>query len=304
MKQLAIPEPIPLSKNQNIAFIMSPRLGDSLISMVTVNNLIRNGYTVTVFGDYINQLKDWFPWAEVKPRPNVSDVEEILKNFDIVLLAFQADVLGDMAWHPAVYILEQSVYNRLQISYADIQVQFAEHLFLLKDIVRTNNIIMPVELVHRKYKQRIVIHPTSFEISKNWLPSRFLHLAKLLKAKGFMPEFIVSPKERQEWIWVLAEGFALPEFSSLDAVAHWIYQSGYFIGNDSGIGHLASNLGIPTVTLCMRAKVMRRWRPSWAPGVALAPPAWLITRPLKERFWKYFISVKQVLRAFQQLVIV
>lgn len=297
----AFPEPIPLSMKQTIAFILSPRLGDSLISMVTVNNLLRNGYNVKVFGDYIYQLRNWFPTVNIQPRSTENDAVAIFKNFDVLLLAFKADLIGDMSWHPAVYILEQSVYNRLQIPYADIQVQFCKHLFLLQDIVRANDIKIPVGLSYRKNKQRVVIHPTSFEIAKNWLPQRFLQVAKLLKSKGFIPEFIVSPKEREEWLWIIEEGFSLSAFSSLDAVACWIYESDYFIGNDSGIGHLASNLGIPTITLCMRAKIKQRWRPSWAPGIALAPPRWLITRPLKERFWKYFISVKHVMQAMQHL---
>src|SRR5262249_8522296 len=100
---------------------------------------------------------------------------------------------------------------------------------------------------------------------------------------------------------LLMENMDLPELPDLDAVTRYIYESSWFIGNDSGLGHLASNLGIKTVTLGMRFRVMQRWRPAWVEGLVLIPPKWLITRPLKERFWKYFISVNQVMRTFCEL---
>lgn len=293
----------PLFKKQNIAFVMSSRLGDSLLSMIVVNNLVRNGFNVTVFGDYIYQLKDWFPWAKIYAKPNVAQVKQILSNFDILLHAFKADIInGADQWHAGVKILEQSSYNWLRIPMVDIQVEFCKHELLLENVVRDNNIKIPTVLTYRKYPQRIIIHPSSYELFKNWLPQRFLQLARKLHASGYQPEFIVSASERRNFAWVLKENFALPEFASLDAVARYIYESGWFIGNDSGLGHLAANLGIKTLTLGMRSRVMQRWRPTWTKGIVLVPPKWLITRPLKERFWKYFISVRQVLQAFEQLI--
>jgi ADP-heptose:LPS heptosyltransferase len=37
--------------------------------------------------------------------------------------------------------------------------------------------------------------------------------------------------------------FAMPDFQSLSDVAAFIYESGRFVGNDSGLAHLASNVG-------------------------------------------------------------
>lgn len=91
-------------------------------------------------------------------------------------------------------------------------------------------------------------------------------------------------------------GLELPYLSSLDKVANHIYESGWFIGNDSGLGHLASNLGLNTITLAIRPNLAKQWRPNWMPGIVILPPSWLVTRPLKERFWKNFISVRRVLR--------
>ena len=293
--------PIQLSKSQTIAFVSS-RLGDSLLGMITVNNLARNGFKVEVFSNYLFALKDWFPWVVIHSQPAVEQAETIFKNFDILLHIFKADIIANAdKWHQGLRILEHSSYNQLRIPYTEIHVKFCKYELLLENVVKNNNMIYPAGLTHRKHLQRIAIHPTSYEKFKNWLPKRFLKLAKQLQAMGYQAEFIVAADERKEWLWLLKEGFSLPEFSSLDVVARWLYESGWFIGNDSGIGHLASNLGIPTLTLGMRKRVMQRWRPSWSEGVILFPPVWLITRPLKEHFWKYFISVKKVMAAFQRL---
>jgi ADP-heptose:LPS heptosyltransferase len=129
-----------------------------------------------------------------------------------------------------------------------------------------------------------------------------LQLAKTLLAKGYEPNFILTAKERNDWLEVVDAGAKIPEFISLSEVAAFIYESQYFIGNDSGIGHLASNLGIPTITIVLRKGVARQWRPSWSLGEIVLPPPWLITRPLKEKFWKKLISVAKVLRKFEILI--
>lgn len=288
-----------LSPEQRIAFIMSPRLGDSLLSMVVVNNLVRNNFNVTVFGNFLYDLNNWFPWIKIQSCPTVDQARSIFSTFDILIHAYPTDVIDNASsWHPAVYVLDHSPWYRQKIAMPDIQVDICHHELQLKNIVRTNNIQVPPDLQFRQNQKRIVIHPTSNHELREWLPQRFVALAKQLQQQGWQPEFIVSPNERSQWEWVVNEGIPLPKFASMDAVARWIYESGWFIGNDSGIGHLASNLGIATVTMGVRPSMLRRWRPSWAPGIVLLPPSWLITRPLKEKFWKYTISVDQVLRAF------
>lgn len=292
-----------LEKSQTVAFVMSPRLGDSLISMVVVNNLIHNGFAVTVFSDYIYALKDWFPRAKIFPTPAVAQAKASFSQYDVLLHAYHSDIIGDTKqWHPRVWVLDESPTYRLRIPMPDIQTEICRKELGLEYNVRVNDITAPAGIIARKNFERVVIHPTSHQVMKNWLPKRFLQLAKTLQMKGYKPEFIVSPQERKDWLWLLDAGMALPQFASLDAVARWIYESGWFVGNDSGIGHLASNLGIETITLGIRRGYWSRWRPTWAKGIFLLPPSWLITRQLKERYWKYFISVDRVTAAFDELV--
>ena len=80
-----------------------------------------------------------------------------------------------------------------------------------------------------------------------------------------------------------------------------MFESGWFIGNDSGIGHLASSLHIPTLSLFMRRGIAHTWRPDWGAGQVLIGSTYLPTGFLKERYWKYMLSVRQVSRAFDQM---
>lgn len=292
-----------LQPSDKIAFVMSPRLGDTLLSMVVVNNLVRHGFAVTVFGDYIAALRDWFPWADIHKLPMLHSSKEVFADYDVLLHAYRSDVIVSAEnCRARIIVLDEFADYRQRIAMPDIQVVICEKQFNLSPpLTRENNLVVPPGLEFRKYLQRVAIHPTSSDVEKNWLPKRFMQLAKILQNQGFQCAFVVSEKERPDWEWVQREGIALPTFASLSELAGWLYESGWFIGNDSGIGHLASNVGIATVTLAMRPSIAKRWCPSWAAAKVVSPPPWLFTKFLKEKCWKYTVSVKQVLSAFFQL---
>ena len=291
-----------LSSVKSIAFVMSPRLGDALLAMIIVNNLQRNGYNVTVFSNYLVGLQRWFPEMHIQPYPDAIQGQAVLQTFDLLLHSYPRDVLYQAdTWHPRVVVLDHFPLYRSQISMVEIQVAVCKELLKLSSVVRENGIKAPPGLQSRINSQRIIIHPTASELSKCWLLKRFGALARRLQTAGYDPEFVVAPLEKPQVSLLEKQGFPVTAQPSLDALAQYIYESGWFIGNDSGIGHLASNLGVPTVSLMQRRKIMQRWRPDWASGVTVLPWMPLLLRALKERAWKYFISVNQVLKAFKRL---
>lgn len=291
----------PIKKDATVAFNCSFCLGDSLIGLVTVNNFARNGYRISVFGDYAYALRDWFPKLDIHPRLDV-DNQETLRPFDVVLHMYETNLSKAVSlWHPLSITLSDSQLYLADLTMTDIQVTLCQHEFNLKDVVRVNNIQPLAGLTYRKDDKRIVVHPTSSLLRKNWPPKKFVRLAKLLINEGYTVHFIVSPKERPDWEWLTNENIFLPSFDSLSDVAKFIYESGYFIGNDSGIGHLASNMGIPTVSIILRKGVAKQWRPTWAPGRVVLSPSWLNPRPIKEKFWKLFTRVATVKNAFDDL---
>jgi hypothetical protein len=95
-----------------------------------------------------------------------------------------------------------------------------------------------------------------------------------------------------------------PVFSGLSELAAFVCESGYMIGNDSGIGHLASCLGLPTVTICRNEQSVRFWRPAWAPGRIITPSKWIPNVKglrLRDKHWKKWISVNKVFDEFLNL---
>lgn len=292
----------PLPKAAKIAFVCSFCLGDSLMSLVTINNLVRNGYDVEVFGDYAYALRDWFPQFTIHPLLSTHEQEK-LKSYDIILHMYETELSKQVCqWHSASITLSDSIHYIADMTMTDIQVTLCQLEFKLLDVERSNNIKPLPGLNHRANVNRIVYHPTSSLKRKNWPAKKFLKLAKKLKQEGFENYFLVAPDERSSWLWLQQEGFHVPSFSSLSEVAKFIYESGYFIGNDSGLGHLASNLGVPTISIILRKGVAKQWRPNWAPGKVVLSPTWLNPRPIKEKLWKIFTRVSAVKNAFDDLI--
>jgi ADP-heptose:LPS heptosyltransferase len=124
---------------------------------------------------------------------------------------------------------------------------FSKHILQLPNATRSNGIVIPKGVTPQKYPKKVVIHPTSSRPGKNWPKKKFIALAELLRKEGFDPFFVVGPKEKEDW----------PESVSYTSLSHLftlVCESGYMIGNDSGIGHLASCLGLPTLTLFQESK--------------------------------------------------
>jgi len=87
----------------------------------------------------------------------------------------------------------------------------------------------------------IAIHPFSGSPGKNWELASFQAAARqLATASGLPVEWSAGPDEE------------LPQarrFDSLDEVVHWLSGASLYIGNDSGITHLAAACGVPAVAI-------------------------------------------------------
>ena len=291
-----------VATGESVAFQMSQSLGDSLIAMIVVNNLVRSGHRVVVFGDYMYSLRDWFPDFEIHRTPKDDEAHSAYDGFDVLLHTYPRNVVGNTrAWHPHVLVMDEWPTFRQVKSMVDVHVELCEKEFGLKNVTRDNGCRAPGHLRFSAHPQRVAIHPSATLKTKMWVPRRFIALAKQLRSRGFQPEFILAPNERDEWRHVQTQGFAMPDFGSLSDVAAFIYESGRFVGNDSGLAHLASNVGIPAVSLMVRNKIARRWRPDWTESRAVLPLPILPGKIAKDRLWKYFLPVSRVVKAFSEL---
>ena len=287
---------------RRVVLLLSSALGDSLLFCIVAHNARRRGMHVSVFGDQAMLLKGWLPDLAVAPTPSRADLPKILSAFDVVLQLHTDRPFADVSvCHPNVRVLADIPNASSPESMVDRLAGFCRSEWSIDNPERHNGLRAPEGLVHRRYAKRVVIHPTASTQDKCWLPSRFIALGKALRRAGYDPQFVLAPHERAAWPAVEREGMGMPVFASLSDVAAWIYESGWFIGNDSGIGHLASNLQIPTLSLFMRRGIARTWRPDFGHARILIGGGFIPTGRLKERYWKYALTVGSVMKAFAQL---
>ncbi|MBL8179693.1 MAG: glycosyltransferase family 9 protein [Bryobacterales bacterium] len=105
-----------------------------------------------------------------------------------------------------------------------------------------------------------VVHPFSGSPRKNWPIERFRALASEL---GMPVRWVAGPEE------------PLPEaerFDSLWDLAHFLAGASLYIGNDSGITHLAAACGVPTIAIFLTSDPAV-WAPRGAHVAILRQPA-------------------------------
>ena len=92
----------------------------------------------------------------------------------------------------------------------------------------------------------VAFHPGSGSGIKNWPHKRFEELADLLLKKGLDCVWISGPAEKA--FQTPKTGKAIHN-ASLPALVHVLSRCSLYIGNDSGISHLAAACGAPSVVL-------------------------------------------------------
>jgi heptosyltransferase-3 len=92
----------------------------------------------------------------------------------------------------------------------------------------------------------VTIHPGSGSGKKNWPFVRFLDVGDTLRQQGFMIAWLSGPAE-EGWSFPVAD--TVVQERSLPVIAGLLSRSRLFIGNDSGMTHLAAAVNCPTVAL-------------------------------------------------------
>lgn len=290
-----------MQKKEKVAILMAPRLGDSLLMMVIANNLRNNGCQVSIYGDYIWQLRDWFPGFTVHRSLQETDAQLALAGFDQAVQMHPGWPFDLKLVHPNALVYNEHVVVTGKGFVKAYQMQdFCRDHLGLQACTHANGMMIPAGIEKNRYPQRVAIHPTSTGALRCWAPQHFRGLADCLIKAGFEPAFIVSPAERPDWEWVTGVGAQLPDNAGLAGVASYIHESGWFIGNESGIGHLASSTGIPVLTLTGRMKRTRAWRPAWSVSRIVSP--WYIPGGrLRDRYWRILLTPQHVMWAFSKL---
>lgn len=298
-----------------IAVVCALGMGDALILSITSHHLAQTGFDATICNAHIGGFGRWLKGAKTAPQPPLGD---LLPEYETVLVQHDNTprcrtlVAGRRARGLATYVFytnyRTSKHGPLLAPYdfpfdetipmvANV-IEGTKRLFRIPHVTSDNGFRPPEGLLHRRHIRRIAIHPTSADPQKNWLKPRFFALAEKLRKEGLHPTFLVSPQERPAWLEAEQRGFDLPLLPTLEDLASTLYESGGFIGNSSGLSHIASLLRIPHAILSPQERNMRLWQPGWLPGTLILPPKWVPNLKgfrLKEQYWKHFITVKRVL---------
>ncbi len=100
----------------------------------------------------------------------------------------------------------------------------------------------PVLRVARRANRVVWIHPFSGSAKKNWPLEHYETLARYLRALGHSVEFVAAPHQAT----AIPGAKVIPDLREL---AEWLAGGALYIGNDSGITHLAAAAGARTLAL-------------------------------------------------------
>ena len=109
--------------------------------------------------------------------------------------------------------------------------------FFAQQVGAPLGLVPRIEVQSVASRDAVVLHPFSGSARKNWPLASYVDLAKRLPLKT---EWVCGPEEQ------------LPDamrFDNLGELAAWIDGARLYIGNDSGITHLAAAVGVPTIAI-------------------------------------------------------
>jgi predicted lipopolysaccharide heptosyltransferase III len=141
-----------------------------------------------------------------------------------------------------------------------------------------------------------LIHPAAAFETKRWPTENFARVAEYLSERGFAPVAIAAPHESQivddlrseASVEILSLDLSLPEVTALAA------RSQVFVGNDSGIAHIAAAVGTPSVVVFGSSNVAN-WRP-WNRAAAQVVFEEMPCQPCHGYFCEKFTQPECILR--------
>lgn len=141
-----------------------------------------------------------------------------------------------------------------------------------------------------------LIHPAAAFETKQWAVQNFARVAESLAARGFTSVAIAAPRERtildalaaEASVRIITFELSLPEVAALAA------RSQLFVGNDSGIAHIAAAVGTPSVVIFGSSNVAH-WRP-WNKAAAEVVREEMPCQPCHGYFCEKFPQPECILR--------
>ncbi len=95
--------------------------------------------------------------------------------------------------------------------------------------------------------RRVLVHSGAAQPVRVWPLERYQSLVRRLRAANFEVRVLADPNQREFWLRAGEPAVRTP--ATVTELLDCLGEGGAFIGNDSGPGHLAAYLGLPTLTI-------------------------------------------------------
>lgn len=141
-----------------------------------------------------------------------------------------------------------------------------------------------------------LIHPAAAFATKQWATEKFARVVEFLAERGFTAVAIAAPNEQalletlssEASVNVVSLALSLPEVTALAA------RSQLFVGNDSGMAHIAAAVGTPSVVVFGSSNIAH-WRP-WNSAPAEVVFEEMPCQPCHGYFCEQFAQPECILR--------
>ncbi|MBM3201064.1 MAG: hypothetical protein FJZ56_01480 [Chlamydiae bacterium] len=276
---------------KRVAVLCSNEVRDGLHMMVASHRIYNEGFSVTTFHDRLHELADWFFPHTFQKYPSIEKLQEVLADYDMLILQHDSSERTKQLkkWHREGMLAPLSVFyplyhKRVHPPLERLDRVFDQRCSMVENVAlavssllniyyhsKNNGLCPPLGLEHRKHRKRVLIqsHPLFEE--------KFTKISQAIQNFGFEVQFLPENPE-----------LCLSEYAAL------IYESGYLVGIESSLTHLASNLQIPTLLVLSR-RALRLWIPGWLKSSIVTPPRWL-----PKTFGK-LLHVNRIVNGFKQL---
>ncbi|HEU0028739.1 MAG TPA: glycosyltransferase family 9 protein [Ktedonobacterales bacterium] len=134
----------------------------------------------------------------------------------------------------------------------------------------------------------IALHPGSGGAAKRWPPERFAALADRARQASLTPLLLAGEADEAAAAAVLAHAAAPPPIArdlSVGALAALLARCAGYVGNDSGVSHLAGLLGVPTVAV-FGPSDPARWSPLGPRVTTLRAPSGDLRQLAPDAVWQ------------------
>ncbi len=229
-------------------------LGDVLLTRRLTFSLSLSGLRTTVFAPARHALllraDPWIDGVLDSESPKFAEAFEghwpgEAGAFDAALVISNSAGLAGAAREPAKLVIR--IPPAPEESTVSVALQWSEAARELCTPFTGSLPVLPFDPDCAVAKGLVLIHPGSGSPRKNWPKARFMELARRLAQAGHRVVWVLGPAEADQ----AGEGWGSESLDrpSLEVLAATLGSARLFVGNDSGVSHLAAAVGAPTLAI-------------------------------------------------------